>query len=82
MESPTRTPDPRQATHAARDAPAQEDCGEERRAVKLRLPMEQVMKLHTLRILQSTPISHFVESALDDYFARQRALREAPSEDR
>lgn len=46
---------------------------DEIRQVKLRLPMEQVMKLHRLRILKSQPISQFVAQALEEYFEEERA---------
>lgn len=48
---------------------------DEIRQVKLRLPMEQVMKLHRLRILKSQPISRFVAEALEDYFQEERSRR-------
>lgn len=47
------------------------------RQVKLRLPVEQVMKLHRLRILRSEPISDFVATALDEYFEAIKAQRAA-----
>lgn len=50
------------------------------RQVKLRLPTDQVMKLHRLRILKSEPISNFVADALDQYFEEIKAARAAAQE--
>jgi hypothetical protein len=50
---------------------------EEPRQIKLRLPMDQVMKLHRLRILRGKPISEFVADALDSFFEEERTRREA-----
>jgi hypothetical protein len=47
------------------------------RQVKLRLPIDQVMKLHRLRILKSQPISKFVAEALDTYFEEERGRQVA-----
>jgi hypothetical protein len=62
----------------AGDAPEPQDGpADPLRQVKLRLPVEQVMKLHRLRILRSEPISDFVATALDEYFEAIKAQRAA-----
>ena len=49
-----------------------EDVGsphaENRRILKVRLPQQQVIRLHEMRILQSTSIATLLEHILQEYF--------------
>lgn len=43
--------------------------------IKVKLPVSQHIKLHSLKITQNRPISEVVKLALEDYFDRLEASR-------
>lgn len=48
-----------------------------RKSIKVKLPIRQHIKLHALKLFKESNISETVEAALDMYFERMRAEREA-----
>lgn len=45
----------------------------ERKILKVKIPVEQQAKLHTLKVLTGTTLSEAVEAALEGYFEDQDA---------
>jgi len=41
--------------------------------IKVRIPLDYHIKLHTVKVVSGAPISDTVKAALDDYFGELRA---------
>lgn len=52
---------------------------DERRNIKLKIPLRQHIRLHALRLYSGQSASHAVETALDLYFERVRAEAKGPA---
>lgn len=52
------------------DAELHDGASGPRRILKVRLPQNQVIRLHEMRILESTSIAALLEHILEDYFER------------
>lgn len=52
----------------------------ERRILKVRLPQDQVIRLHELRILRGKSIAALLENILEDYLRRLEHRESAPTQ--
>jgi hypothetical protein len=52
---------------------------DDRKNIKLSLPVRQHLQLHAMRLRAGGTISDLVEEALADFFARKRAAQDEPA---
>jgi hypothetical protein len=50
----------------------------EDKEIKVRIPLDYHIKLHTVKVISGTPISDTVKNALDDYFKAMAAAEAQP----
>jgi len=48
--------------------------------IKVRIPLDYHVKLHTVKVVSGVPISDTVKAALEDYFAEISAAEEKPAQ--